>query len=288
MTASVATTPNADQSEFWNTEGGAKWVVYQDRLDTLMAGVAARLLARAAPGAGERVLEVGCGTGALAMALASAVAPSGSVVAVDISRQLLARARERAAAAGAGPIEFLEADAQTHAFAAGAFDLLVSRFGVMFFDDPVAAFANLGRALGPGGRAGFVAWAGMAGNPWFTIPLEAAVARLGAPPPPPPRAPGPLAFAEHAYVLDILGRAGFADAAAEEEEVTLELSGGVEAAAVLASNLGPASRIVREMGGGPEDTSAIAQEITKAFAAYSEGDTVRVPATLNFYAAVKR
>jgi SAM-dependent methyltransferase len=285
-----ATTPNAAEATYWNADAGANWVRYQESLDALMAGVLARLLERAAPEAGERVLDVGCGSGATALALAAAVGPQGAVLGVDISQPLLARAAERTAAAGLGHVAVLEADAQTfdfagHGVAPGGFDLVFSRFGVMFFDDPVAAFRNLLGALRPGGRLAFVSWAEMAANPWFRESRDAAVARLGAPEPGQPRAPGAFAFVETDYVLDILDQAGFAELTAAVEPVELVHPGGPAAVADLAVNLGPAVRILRAKGGGPEDAAAIAAEIRRAFQRYVDRGTIRIPGTVNLFGA---
>jgi ubiquinone/menaquinone biosynthesis C-methylase UbiE len=237
--------------------------------------------------AGGRVLDVGCGAGATSIAVARAVGDTGNVVGVDISRALLRRAEERKRDAALTQIEFLPADAQTHQFEPGGFDLIVSRFGTMFFADPVAAFGNVAVALRPGGRIVFISWADLASNPWFTVSRDAAVAVLGEPPPVPKDAPGPLAFADRNYVLDILRQAGFSDASATEEHASLVHSGGVAAAARLASSLGPASRIIKEFGGSGEQIAEIGRRIERSLTQYAESGDVRVPARVNVFAAVK-
>lgn len=151
MTSSEPLAANAAQAEYWSSAPGRKWVALQDPMDAALSAVNALLLARAAPGPGEAVLEIGCGAGATTLAFAERVGPAGSVLAVDISPPLLARARDRAANHGSR-VNFIEADAQTHHFQAASVDLIVSRFGIMFFEDPVAAFANMLTALRPGGR----------------------------------------------------------------------------------------------------------------------------------------
>ena len=177
------------------------------------------LLNAARPEAGDAVLDVGCGTGASTLKVAGRVA-DGSVVGVDISRPLLDRARSRAEAAEIDNASFLLADAQTHRFPAGGFDVLISRLGMMFFEDPVAAFRNLGRALRPGGRIAFVAWAGVKDNPWFHVPRDAAVSRLGAAPSADPSAPGPLAFQDAGRVARLMAAAGsWQDVRAEQLQV---------------------------------------------------------------------
>ena len=141
-----------------------------------MSSILLDLLNAARPEAGDAVLDVGCGTGASTLAVAGRVS-DGSVVGVDISRPLLDRARSRAEAAEIDNASFLLADAQTHRFPAGGFDVVISRLGMMFFQDPVAAFRNVGRALRSGGRIAFVAWAGVKDNPWFHVPRDACGAR---------------------------------------------------------------------------------------------------------------
>ena len=277
---------NADQAEYWNSPAGRKWVDHQRTMDTIMSGVLARLLHHAAPRPGERVLDIGCGTGASTFAVAEAVGPGGEVTGLDISELLLGHARARMVAEGSRRVAFLVGDAQTHDFAPGAADLVLSRFGVMFFEDPVAAFANMRRALRSGGRVAFVTWAAIDGNPWFRLPRDAAIARLGRPAPASPRAPGPLAFAEIDYVCGILGDAGFSDAAGVEEEVWLEHPGGLEAIGPLAVNIGPAMRIANELGATDEDMTAIGAAILEAFRPYETGTGIRIPGRFNFFTGV--
>ncbi len=181
--------------------------------------------------------------------------------AIDISEPLLARARdrarERAGRATVLAISFVRADAQVHRFAAAGADLVVSRFGVMFFADPVAAFRQpAGRAAA--GRARLLPRLGGAfdENPWFSVPLAAAVDRLGRPEPTPADAPGPLAFADRARVTEILREAGYADIAVEAEPVNLGYRGRFEDLVDLAANVGPATRVMQARDGGPEDAAA--------------------------------
>lgn len=282
-----ASADNADQIEYWNSGPGAAWVAYQDALDATFAGVKDRLLERSAVRAGERVLDIGCGAGATTLDLAKRVAPNGSVLAVDVAAPLLARARARAAEAGLNNAEFIEGDAQVHAFAREAFDLMASRFGVMFFSDSVGAFANIASALKPGGRVSFVSWANAERNPWFAIPARVAAARLGAPASVPPNSPGPMAFSDTAYTLGILTKAGLKDAEAHIEEVQLTVPGKLADVVKLATSLGPVSRIVKEREGTPEDLAAIARTLEGELAGFMTDTGFRIPATLIFYGAVK-
>ena len=276
---------NADQTAFWNSEVGEKWVTFRDRLDAAMQPATDLLLARAAPRPGEAVLDVGCGAGASTRALAAAVSPGGRAVGVDVSEVLLAAAR---ADTGGLTIEYRLADAQTAAFAGPGFDLVASRFGVMFFADPVAAFRNLAAALRPGGRAVFVTWAELARNPWFVISRDAAAARLGSPPADPPGTPGPFGLADRARGLEILAQAGFTGCRATVEAVDFVVHGGIAAAAGFAVHVGPSARIVRMQEGTPEDVAAIVAAIAEGLDPYLSADgSVRVPSGVNVFEAVR-
>ncbi len=278
---------NAVQIIFWNSAPGKKWITFQEDLDTVFQSVNDRLLQRAKPAPGERVLDIGCGTGATTMDFAARVGPTGSTVGIDISHPLLDHAEERRTDNQLDHVEFLLADAQTHVFDPGRFDLISSRFGVMFFSDPVAAFGNLAVALRPGGRMSFVSWAPMAKNTWFETPRDAAVARLGNPTPTPPTAPGPLAFQDQEYVLDIMRRAGYSDCSANAERVYLFYPGSVEDVAYLTSNIGPSARIMKEFNGSAEDVKEIGRRVADEFQQFAVDGGVRIPALLNFFDAVK-
>lgn len=279
--------PNTDQSEYWNTAPGKQWIRFEDELDGIFTSVTHRLLEHARPSPGERVLDVGCGTGANSMAFARAVGPEGSVLGIDISQQLLGRAEQRWRDAGLNQASHLLADAQTHRFAPASFDLLASRFGVMFFDDPVGAFTNMVESLRHGGRLSFVAWAPIPQNPWFEVPRDAAVKQLGTPAPSPPNAPGPLAFQDTDYVIQILREAGLRNCEASVEEVQLFHPGSLQDVAFLASNLGPSFRIMKEFNGTEDDLAVITAQTAAAFEQYADSDGFRIPATLNFYNAVR-
>ncbi len=276
---------NADQAEFWSSTTGAQWVELQDRIDTLLSGVLDRLLSKADVTPGQSVLDIGCGTGASVLALCERVGPEGAVEGLDIAAQMLERARERAQAAGHGNARFTLSDAQVHPFAPRQYDQVVSRFGVMFFEDTVAALGNIARAVKPGGRMTFACWGRMADNPWFEVPRTAAIAELGAVPPADPYAPGPMAFHDRDHVLGLFRQAGITEVRAEEVELPLFPYGDVAAAAETASSIGPASRIIREKGGTPADAQAIAKRVAVEFERYATPQGVQVPARLNYYSA---
>ncbi|MDD7937437.1 class I SAM-dependent methyltransferase [Actinomycetospora lutea] len=204
----------AEQTAAWNGTGGDAWVRLQPLLDATYAPVEELLVGRVAAAAGgssPTVLDVGCGTGATTLALARRLGPSARCVGVDLSEPMIELARRRA---GDGAVEFLVADAGRHPFAPGGADVIASRFGVMFFDDPVAAFANLRAATRPGGALRAVVWRTPRENPFMTRAGEAAPPLLEVPPWV-PDAPGPFALADPDRTLGLLRAAGWATATAD-------------------------------------------------------------------------
>ena len=233
---------NADQAAFWNGPAGEKWTNRQPMQDVLLAPVSQILLERVAAQPGERILDVGCGCGATSIALAEQVVPDGHVLGIDISAPMLARARE--VAPHGLPLDFVLADATLHPFDPAGFDLLVSRFGVMFFADPVVSFTNLRSALRPSGRVAFACWREPRDNPWMMTPLQAVYQHVPKMPRPGPDDPGPFAFASEERVHRILKGAGFSQVAMEPHTLSLDIAvgRGLDAAVEGALEIGPASR----------------------------------------------
>ncbi len=279
---------NADQLDFWNAEPGQFWVKFQPDLEAIHGNVTDVLMAACAPREGEHVADIGCGAGGSSFMLAGKVGPSGHVTGVDVSEPLLRQAELRRDALGASNVSFGNGDAQDHPFPPEAFDLVASRFGVMFFADPVAAFRNMVRATRKGGRIVFVAWAGSERNPWFRLPQKVAVDHLGPVPAVPPEAPGPMAFRNIDRVVGLLEAAGFADCSGEAIETDLHHPGGVDAIIGLASHVGPAARVVRAKGGSAEDHDIIMQKVAEDFQQFRAADGVRIPACINVFSAHRR
>lgn len=253
---------NAEMIDYWNTIRGTQWVTHHASLDVMLAEVGGRTRSALAANAGEAVLEVGCGCGAETIRLAEAVGTAGRAVGVDISASMLSAAREMAEAAGVSNANFVEADAQTFAFEEASFDAAYSRLGVMFFDDPVAAFANIRRALKPAARLAFACWGPPPQNPWMFEPLAVVGQYLELPPPRAPGEPGPFAFADEARTCRILSEAGFHDARAEPLELDLLIAGGAMApeAAEFLLSFGPAANVVREAGPDAPDLVPVLTE----------------------------
>ena len=270
---------NTAQHQYWNTVAGPRWVGLGGFVERRVQVVNDLLLARSGVAAGENVLEIGCGTGATTVPLAQAVGPGGRVVGVDLSEPMLEGARKRVAASERANITLLQADAQVHPFEPEQFDLITSRFGVMFFADPFAAFGNLLPAAHKGGRLCFVCWAPLEDNKHWLIPYEVVLRHLGPPAPQPPRAPGPMAFSDPDYVRSILETAGFADIAIDRE--TPLISGSTpEEEAEHACIMGPSGRLIDEKKPDEAQRETIRREMVEAFAAFARGNEMRLPSTV--------
>ena len=240
-----STADNREQIAYWNDAAGMTWAKLQGVLDRQVEPLGLEAIRRLAPRVGERILDLGCGCGQTSVELAAQVGPAGAVVAIDVSRPMLAVARSRAPPLPGAAIEFREADAQVEAFAPATFDAAFSRFGVMFFADPVAAFGNVRRALKPAGRLAFVCWRGLEESDWMRVPLEAAKHLLPPPAPVDPRAPGPFAFADAERVRRILIDAGFPAPRIEPFEATIGGT-GLEDTVRLLCRVGPLGAAMRE------------------------------------------
>jgi SAM-dependent methyltransferase len=273
------TAANTAMGEYWNQVAGPRWVGRAGLQEARNIEVASLLQAEANPRPGERVLDIGCGTGATAIPFAAAVGPAGHVTGVDISEPMLGQARENIAKAGAANIALVLADAQVHRFPADSFDLLISRFGVMFFADPVAAFSNLFAGLRKGGRLCMAVWASMAENVHWQIPCDIAAKHLGAPAPTDPREPGPMAFRDPAYLREILSKAGFA--AIDIAPRGFQIAGqSAESEAEHAAMFGPAWRLMEEKQAPEAARKAIVAETAAAFTSYMTPQGLRLPGTV--------
>lgn len=267
---------NAAQSEYWNSAVGQTWAALQRQLDRQLEPLGKAGIQALAPLSGESILDIGCGAGATSLALAAAVGRTGRVLGVDISEPMLAVARGRQRLTDGSFPTFSMADVQTADLGTAAFDAAFSRFGVMFFADPTAAFANIRGALKPDGRLTFVCWRPLAENAWQRVPLEAARPVL-----PPlaagdPLAPGPFAFADPDRVRGILTDAGFTKVTLTPFDALIG-SGSLEETLALALEVGPLSRALRDH---PDCRDAALGVVRQALAAYVTEAGVMMPAAI--------
>jgi SAM-dependent methyltransferase len=248
MSTSADKQNNTDQIAYWNDRAAVTWTTFQERLDALFEPLTALALDAAAPKLGERAIDIGCGCGATVLALAQRLGPTGQVLGLDVSEPMTARARERIAGARLTNAQVVVSDAATHDLQGARADLLFSRFGVMFFADPIAAFANLHGAMRQGGRLLCAAWRPLADNPWFTVPLEAARPLLSPQSPADPDAPGPFAFANPDRALGVLTKAGWSDATLTRHDVPMRIApaGQLEQAVEFATRVGVLARMLAE------------------------------------------
>jgi SAM-dependent methyltransferase len=262
---------HAAQIEYWNGQAGQNWVIAQDYIDRMLLPVSDLLLARVPRLAGGIVYDVGCGCGATTLALGDRLGLATRIAGFDISHAMIHRALERSE--GRSNISYALGDVSVTPFAPVA-DLLVSRFGVMFFGDPVAAFANMKTAVKPGGSLIFVCWRAFDLNPWMKVPLTAAYRHVPVLPSPEPGDPGPFSFADRDRVTRILTDAGWAVSAYEDMDVELDLAGGegLDRAVVQASTIGAAAGAMRDQP-EPMRQAAIA-EIRGELARYLQGGRV--------------
>lgn len=256
----------------WDGASGDNWVEHQIRLDLMLQAFGDAAIASAGIQQGDHNLDVGCGAGTTSFALARQVGPEGRILGVDISPQLIAKAGADTAAAGT--VRFQLADAATAAFASESFDLLFSRFGVMFFDDPVAAFGHMRRALKPGGRLAFACWRGAHENDWVRLPISA-IRDFVPVPTADPEAPGPFAFGDPARIDRILTGAGFTEVAITAFDAQIPYGRGetraeaIEDALRLGFAVGPLSRA---LAGQPDAIRARAAEAVRAAFATRPGE----------------
>jgi len=244
---------NEDQKEYWNDSAGTKWAEHQLALDAMLAPVTSLLMETAAVQPDERVLDIGCGTGETSVIAADA---GGQITGVDISEAMLALAQRRIGDRGTMLLaDASEYQSQEH------FDLVLSRFGVMFFDDPVEAFQNICANLKPGGRMVFACWQAPPENMWVMVPMKAIMPLLPDTPDQDPHAPGPFAFADPERLRGILTDAGFVQVRIEPHSVDISLAqdGGVDRAVSFTSQIGPAARALADVDADvrPKITAAL-------------------------------
>ncbi len=266
-------TANAEQAEAWNGDNGQHFIAENARQQRMVEPHTARLMAAAAVGPGERVLDIGCGCGDTTV-LAARSAPDGSAVGVDLSAAMLAEARRLASREQVRNVRFEQADAQTHPFPAAGFDVALSRFGVMFFGAPAAAFANIAAAVRPGGRLAFACWQDPSKVEFFTLPSRVIAPYVSRPAPPEPGEPGPFSLASPQRIRTLLNGAGFG--AVRIEDVTVRTWVGRDADDVAGYyRSGPMVRSA--LAGAAADTVAqVTQALREALRPHQDEHGVRL------------
>jgi SAM-dependent methyltransferase len=265
-------TANPQMAELWNGPGARSWITAQAVLDQAFHGFETLLVDMAAEAGAHAVLDVGCGTGATTRAIAGRITPEGTAFGLDLSAPMIAHA-ELLAEEESSPARFLAGDAQTHAFPPGEFDLIVSRFGVMFFSDPVAAFANLRRAAKPDAGLAMISWRSITENPFMTVAERAAAPLL---PDLPKRGggPGQFAFADHDHVHSILDTAGWTDVSSE----AIDMPCAFPAAALdtYLSLMGPVGQILAKSDDATREQ--VISAIRDGFSEYISGPDIQFTA----------
>lgn len=275
---------NTEQRDFWSDDAGPIWVDQRAAMDALFAPILERTLAHAALRTGHSVLDIGCGAGTSTLAIVEQIGETGHVTGVDISTTLLEAAQRRAL--GKTNIAFLDADAQFYPFAPHSADAIVSRFGVMFFNNSKAAFENMGTALRREGVISFSSWAAIPDNPFFTLPARIARQVLGSVPKSDPDGPGPFAFRDPDYVNDLITSAGFETHVATLPEALIWTKSS-RALAHTMCLIGPAHSALQHYGANAQLRERLLNALTDALAVYKTDAGLSIPALINYVTARK-
>ncbi|KVK96374.1 SAM-dependent methyltransferase [Burkholderia cepacia] len=265
--------PNDEQSALWNGPSGRAWVETQAPIDRMFEPLERLLVEAAATSPARSVLDVGCGTGAVTVAIARRLGAHAQCTGIDISARMIDAAQARAERSGVHA-RFVRADVQTHAFEPASVDLIVSRLGVMFFDDPVRAFANLRHAARPDAQMRFVAWRSAADNPFMTIAERAAAPLLPNLPARRPGAPGQFGFGDRQRIASVLADSGWADVAIEPVDLACALP--APALDDYITRLGPVGLALLEVDDATR--RRVVDTMRAAFEPYVDGADVRFDA----------
>ncbi len=269
---------NAGMAEFWNGKGGENWLSREARLEASLRPFGQQAMAAGAITAGQRILDIGFGCGDSTIELAGKVGPEGQVHGVDISLAMVDAANKKAVKMDIANVSFECADAQTKAFQLASYDLVFSRFGVMFFDDPIGAFKNIYSALKPGGRLSFICWAPRAENAWVGLPLQVVAKHLTLPAPPGLYEPGPFSLSEEAHVSGILGAAGFANITVESFQTPFVLGEDVDEALSFLMQLAPSGSAINNAEADEETRARIALDMAELLKSHANNKGVSMGA----------
>jgi SAM-dependent methyltransferase len=264
---------NMEQARAWDGPEGDRWALQEERYDASTAAHTGHLLRAAAIRPNERVLDIGCGCGVTTWRAAAQT--RGQVVGVDLSERMLTRARQRATPNGADHVTFVQADAQVHQFDAGAFDVVISKFGATFFADPITAFTNIGDAVRPGGRLLMLTWGELRANPWV-MEIRTALAAGRELPYPPAHAAGPFGLADPDYIHSVLGQAGWRSVRLTEIAEPVHFGDDVDDAFAFVSQMGFTLGLLNGLDSATRDLSL--KRLRHALDAAMTGGSVSLPA----------
>jgi SAM-dependent methyltransferase len=237
---------NSGMRDFWNNAGGRMWVNYQDIIEIGMSPLGINAMDRLGIAPNDRVLDIGCGCGDTTIELARRVGKDGYVLGVDISEMIISSAKKKINLKKQSHVDFKCLDAQNYDFDKTSFDVIFSRFGVMFFDDPIAAFSNLRASLRSNGHIAFVCWQPVTAIEWISLPLEIISRHIEPPPSPPPQpeAPGGFSFGDANRVERILSSAGYSDINIEPYHSKINIGKSLDEAQAFLTHIGPAGSIL--------------------------------------------
>ena len=259
--------PNATQAKNWHGRDGARWARHKAPHDAMLAPLTEKVFDAVKFAPGHYVLDLGCGSGTTTFEIARRIAPSGSVIGIDFSETLLALGRDQAAVEPGLPIKFEFADVETHNFAVASFDVAFSRIGVMFFSNPATAFANVRRALIPGGRLAFVCWRKVRANTWASVTLDIARRHVEMPPRPGPENPGPYSFRDPERVHRILTEAGWSDIEVAELDADAYMGADLDEALANCLIMGPIANQI--LAASENKRAAISAELRSVLPEYA-------------------
>lgn len=269
---------NNDMNEYWNGDRGHQWVHFQKQIEASLKHFGHQAMEKATISMGENVIDIGCGCGDTTFDLAHRTGPIGYVQGVDISEPLLARARARAVSSVQNNITFKCCDAQIHRFKPSTADVAFSRFGVMFFEEPITAFSNIRRALKPDGRLAFICWQQAEKNEWINLPLDIVKKHIYIPTPPEPGQPGPFAFGDSDRIREILSEASFQAVSIENYRSPICVGANLDEAVEFLTNMGPAGGAMSQPEVDDADKSQISAELRDELTAYRSDEAINLGA----------
>tara|TARA_B100001057_G_scaffold265168_1_gene265395 strand:- start:170 stop:1021 length:852 start_codon:yes stop_codon:yes gene_type:complete len=232
---------NQEQKEFWNEKKGEIWVSLESKIDKMLGPLGDQAIKILKPKVGEKILDIGCGTGSTSQTLSKLVGESGIITGIDISKPILNFAQKQKENKKIKNINFIQADAQNHQFSDLNFDAVFSRFGIMFFEDPISAFKNIKKSLSCNGRLTFVCWSKREDNDWINLSSNVARQFLELPPKANPKEPGPFAFEDYFYIEEILIKSGWKNIKIKEYKQNIVIGKTLDYAADFLSRMGPMS-----------------------------------------------